>query len=355
FGLLYKAGAWFIRPIGIKSKEKAPLKRVFAAAKGILVTLFSKRILTLLKSFILDVILQRRIIRENFIRWLMHLFIFVGFMMLVFMHALDKLITSKLFPDYYSTINPFMFLRDLFGILVVIGLLIAVYRRFIKRVPRLSTNAMDLYVLLLLAVIMISGIILEGIKITSYTRYKQMVEQYTAAAEAEELRGLEAYWVKEFSVISPHGRDYIDTANLKLGMEIHNMSCVDCHSRPKWAFAGYAVAKAIKPVAGSLDRSGASEILLYIHFLAVFLGLAYLPFSKMFHIVAAPISLVVNEVMGNGKSDAAVATRQIIELDACTHCGTCSLRCSVLAAYETIGNKNILPSEKIQYIKALVR
>ena len=44
---------------------------------------------------------------------------------------------------------------------------------------------------------------------------------------------------------------------------------------------------------------------------------------------------------------------QLMELDACTHCGTCSLRCSVAIAFEEIPNINILPSEKIASIKAL--
>jgi hypothetical protein len=45
----------------------------------------------------------------------------------------------------------------------------------------------------------------------------------------------------------------------------------------------------------------------------------------MFHIIASPISLLVNAVMDNEKSDPAnIATRQAMELDACTHCGTCS-------------------------------
>ncbi len=38
----------------------------------------------------------------------------------------------------------------------------------------------------------------------------------------------------------------------------------------------------------ALDRGGASNILWYIHFLACFIGLAYLPFSKMFHIISTP-------------------------------------------------------------------
>jgi len=107
-------------------------------------------------------------------------------------------------------------------------------------------------------------------------------------------------------------------------------------------------------VALALDRAGASTILWYIHFLACFLGLAYLPFSKMFHIFATPVSLLANAVMEKDTSDPAnIATRQVMELDACMHCGTCSLRCSAAPAFDVRGNDYILPSEKMTFLKTL--
>jgi heterodisulfide reductase subunit C len=44
---------------------------------------------------------------------------------------------------------------------------------------------------------------------------------------------------------------------------------------------------------------------------------------------------------------------QLMELDACTHCGMCTSRCSVAVAFEGIPNINILPSEKLASIKGL--
>jgi heterodisulfide reductase subunit C len=103
-----------------------------------------------------------------------------------------------------------------------------------------------------------------------------------------------------------------------------------------------------------LDELNSRTILLYVHFLACFLGLAYLPFSKMFHIFATPISQMANAVMVRGKSDpASYAVKQIMELDGCMHCGACTLRCSVAVAFQQIPNVNILPSEKIASIKRL--
>ena len=353
-GMLYRISTWFRYRIGIDAKEIPTSARVAAAAKGILLTLFSGKIFTLLRVFILDTLLQIRVLRQDFLRWLMHICLYLGFMLLLLMHALDKYVTAALFAEYYPTINPFMFLRDFFGFMVLIGIAIALYRRFILKVPRLRTGGQDHYAIIILAVIMISGVLLEGSKITSYSKYQEMVDEYTMSADQEELRALEAYWVKDFALVSPNLKGPFDKETLDLGKESHEMTCVQCHSKPQSAFLGYATAKIISPIALGLDRANVPTILWYIHFLACWLGLAYLPFSKMFHIFASPLSLLANSVMAKGISEPAnIATRQVLELDACTHCCTCSLNCSVGVAFETIPNFNILPSEKIASVKAL--
>jgi heterodisulfide reductase subunit C len=74
----------------------------------------------------------------------------------------------------------------------------------------------------------------------------------------------------------------------------------------------------------------------------------------MFHIFATPVSLLANAVMEKDTSDPAnIATRQVMELDACMHCGTCSLRCSAASAFDVRGNDYILPSEKMTFLKTL--
>lgn len=352
-GLIYKIFTWFHRGIGIKAANITTSTRVLSAIKGILRTVFSVRILTLMKVFIVDVLLQARILREDFLRWLMHMSIFWGFILLLLMHAMDGIITQSLFPEYASTLNPFMFLRDLFGFLIIVGIAIAVSRRFILKVPRLKTNGMDHYAIIILAIIMLSGIFLEGLKITSYSRYQEMVDEYGGIDDEKELEALETLWVAEFEVASPRIRKTFDEEILEMGRDLHQMSCASCHSRPKWAFTGFAVAKIFKPFALALDRANIRVFLWHIHFLACFLGLAYLPFSKMFHVFATPISLLANSVMNKETSDPAnIATKQLMELDACTHCCTCSLRCSVAVALNKIDNINILPSEKMVFLKA---
>lgn len=347
-GLVYRISAWFRYKIGRDARNISVSTRISAAIKGILSTLFSAKIGILLKVFILDVLLQTWLLRKDFLRWLAHICIFGGFMLLLLMHALEKYITSVLFADYYSTLNPFMFLRDLFGAMVIVGLALVLYRRFFSKKPRPTTSGVDYYAIIILAAIMILGVLLEATKIVSHSKYEEMVEEY-AMLEEEEAMPLEAYWVEKFSVISPDVKGPFDKDTLEEGKELHEMSCADCHSRPQWAFMGYAVAKVIQPV------YFAHTFMWYLHFLACFIGLAYLPFSKFFHIFATPVTLLLNAVMERGKSDPAnMATKQAIELDACIRCGDCTTRCSVAVAFKQIPNPNILPSEKMAALKALV-
>jgi len=355
-GLIYKIATWLSRKIGVDSKDISTSKRLSSALKGIVVTIFSGKILTLIKIFVLDVILQRKVLNEDAFRWLTHILIYGAFMLLILMHAMDALITSAVFSNYSSTLNPFLFLRELFGALVIIGICMAIYRRFILKPPRLHTNRMDTFVIVLIAIIMVSGIILEGTKIGSYSLYKDMVTDYAGLEEGEEeFKALTALWVHKFGTISPDIKAPFEATLLEEGKELHEMSCSGCHSRPQWAFMGYPIARTLKGAALGLDEAGVHTLLFYIHFLACFIGLAYLPFSKFLHIITAPLSLLANSIMDKKESDPAnIATRQALELDACTHCGACTARCSVGVIVEERGNVNILPSEKIQSIKGAV-
>ena len=352
-GFIYKVSTWFFLKTRVDAQTISPAKRATSALKGIVLTLFSVKILTLIKVFFLDIILQRKVLKEDFLRWLAHILLYGGFMLLLLMHALDKLISAAIFDNYSATINPFMFLRDLFGALVIIGICMAIYRRSILKAPRLTTNPMDIYTIILIAIIMVSGILLEGSKIGSYSLYKQMVTDYAGLEEEEEeFKALTAFWVTNFGTISPDLKKPFDTELLEAGRELHEMSCAGCHSRAQWAFMGYSVAAASRGIALPLDRAGIPTLLWYIHFLACFIGLAYLPFSKFFHIITSPLSILANSVMDRRTSEPAnIATRQALELDACMHCGQCTSRCSVGIVFEQIVNVNILPSEKMQSLK----
>jgi heterodisulfide reductase subunit C len=353
-GLIYKISTWFTRKLGGAGQNFTTSQRVASAAGGLARTLFSARLLLIFKALVVDVLLQARVFKEDFFRWLAHMLIFYGFMLLLLMHALETEITEVLFADYYATVNPFFFLRDLFGVMVLAGVGMAVLRRYFKRPPRLRTAPRDHYAIIILAVIMLSGVGLIGLKITSYTEFMVMVEDYAGLDDEEEIQALEAVWVKDFGLVSPNIQPPFDEDLLAAGQEVHESNCLDCHAPAQWAFSGYAASRIIRPIAIWLDQIGGTTLLWYIHFIACFAGLAYLPFSKMFHIICTPLALIANQVMDPVRSDPAnVLTRQIMELDACTHCGSCSLNCSAAMIYEAIGNELILPSEKMAGLKKM--
>jgi heterodisulfide reductase subunit C/nitrate reductase gamma subunit len=356
-GLIYKISNWFRYEIGPDAQGISTSSRISAAARGMISTLFSAKIMTLLRVLLMDVLLQRWLMKRDFLRWLAHICIYGGFMLLLLMHGLDKLVTAVLFDEYYSTLNPFMFLRDFFGLVVIIGIGFALYRRLISKAPRPRSTGIDYYAIIILAVIMISGIALEGTKIVSYSRYQEMVEEYSGLGEeeTEELRALEAYWVDQFGVVSPNIKGSFENKTLAQGKELHEMSCAGCHSKPQWGFMGYGLATAIRPIALPLDRANVHHLLWYLHFMACFFGLAYLPFSKFFHIFSTPAYLLVDALVEEGRSDPAnLITKQAMQVDACTHCGDCTIRCSVAVALDEIPNPNILPSEKLVACKDLL-
>jgi heterodisulfide reductase subunit C/nitrate reductase gamma subunit len=352
-GLIYKVLSWFRYPINNQAQRITTAGRVSAAAKGVISSLFSIKIFSLIKILILDVLLLARLRRESFLRWLIHLCIFGGFILLLLMHALDQYVTKKLFSEYASTLNPFLFLRNLFGAIVLLGLVSALWRRISDRVMRLTTRRGDIYALLLLLLIILSGFLLEAVKIVSHQRYEEMVSEYSSISDEEEAKALKAYWAKEFAVVFPQTPS-LNSGTLKKGQEVHILNCASCHSKPTAAFVSYGLARAISPTALVLGQKGVRESLRYFHFLVCFLGLAFLPFTKFFHILTSPLVLLINGVTDRTKaSPANIATMQAIELDACTHCAACSLHCSVGPIYRDISNINIWPSEKLAAVNSL--
>ena len=203
-GLTYKVSTWFTKKIGIFGNNITTAQRLRSAAYGVIQVIFSLKILALLKALALDVLLQSRILKESFIRWLAHMLIFYGFMLLLLMHALQSVVSDTLFSGYYPTINPFFFLRDFFGAMVLVGVILAAIRRYLARPRRLRTGRMDHYAIMIVAAIMLSGITLEGLKISSYSEFQRMVEDYSMLDDEDEIQALETFWVKDYGLVSPN-------------------------------------------------------------------------------------------------------------------------------------------------------
>ncbi|MGO9416318.1 MAG: 4Fe-4S dicluster domain-containing protein, partial [Syntrophobacteraceae bacterium] len=352
-GIAYKVSTWFRYSLG--SAKFTVQSRVFAAARGMWQTLWSRQFLTILKAFFLNVLFQARLLRVVPFKWATHFLILGGFTMLLLMHALGRYLNPLIFSNYYSTLNPFLFLRNFFGGMVFIGLGMALFNRFIRRDPaRPPTSFMDVYTLAIFAAIMLSGIALESVKITSISVFREMADEYATGEDEASLKSLEAYWVENYGVVSRWPARPFGPESLAEGNVVHSLNCAQCHSPARWAFMDYGVSRLITPVAVYLDGDGVRSTLYYIHFFLCLFGLAYLPFSKVFHLFTCPICLLANAVMDRFRSNPAnLMTKQILELDACTHCGVCTRNCSMAFIHRIMPNANILPSERFASLKLL--
>lgn len=186
-GMIIKISAWFRYSIGPEKADLRVSRRIAAALKGIVGALFSRKVLTLIRTFFMQVIFQSHILKEDLLRWFAHMFIYGGFAILFFLHVLDNEVVVHFYPQYASTLNPFLFLRDAGGALIVIGIALAIYRRFIRQTHRPMTSSMDIAAMVMVGAIVLSGFLLEATKITSQSTFQRMAEEYAGQVDAPEL------------------------------------------------------------------------------------------------------------------------------------------------------------------------
>ncbi len=350
-GLFFRLSIWFSQELHPPASPVTIGQRIFDSMQSVLRTIFSSKILLIVKSLFVDLLFQKRIFDKSYLRWIAHSLIFFGFIMLLLMHAMDSIIMDRFFLDYQSTLNPYLFLRNLFGVLVLAGVAVAVFRRVSLRSQRLKTYPSDWAALIFIAVIILSGMMLEGAKISSYTTYQNMVEEYGSFDE-QEADALEAFWVQKNGLVSPDFKKPQPEERVAYGMEVNGDSCMECHAANSSAFASFAAKNVAQSISAAVGDSQALTMFWYLHILACLSFLAWLPFSKMFHIIAAPISLIIKGISGDKSGETAtLLTNQMIGLSACTHCGSCSIECSSNMFFESFQNDFILPSEKVQFLK----
>jgi heterodisulfide reductase subunit C len=351
-GTLYRVIRWFTVKIGPDAGQFTVGARGSRAFKSFFSVFFSRNIFRIVPAFFFRIIFQGHILIKDPWRWLMHFSIFAGFLLLVLFHAMDDLISVNLFYDYYPTVNPFLFLRNLCGALVVLGIVIAGVRRLTSKGLKKISTSHDVLALVLLSIMLLSGFILEGSKIISEPIFDEMVENYGDPEDSDALAALQSFWAKNYGVVFAAAPELNDPDLMEAGEEAHLESCIDCHARPAAAFVSNSIAKIIKPIGVWANSIRLDLILWQIHFLCCFAMLAYLPFSKFMHIFTSFVSLMVRSIEDHeALQPANQVTRRVISLDACMNCGQCSLHCSVEPINRVLGNLNILPSHKLGSLK----
>jgi heterodisulfide reductase subunit E len=132
---------------------------------------------SILETFVLDIVFQRRILRRSPLRWFMHFTIFVGWMVLFVMslamflvemihmvtakmgiHGLPEFLDPEIFREILAVPN------DIFSYILLVGIIIAIYRRLFVAKAREATIAYDSVLLIGLTVITVSGFVADGIR-----------------------------------------------------------------------------------------------------------------------------------------------------------------------------------------------
>jgi len=212
-------------------------------------TVLSRKIFSIMKAIFLDVLLQRRLYRQSTKRWVIHSLIFLPFAFR-FTWGLIALIGSLWKPqwspvwvmlDKNHPITAFLF--DLTGIMVILGLALAYLRGLLYRSTQLNgMPKQDLTALSLIGGIVIVGFILEGMRIA--------------------MTG--------------------------------NPSCAS------FAFVGYGISTLFSNPNVLTDVYG---YIWYIHAILTGALIAYIPFSRLLHIIIAPVVLTLNATSESERKD----------------------------------------------------
>ncbi|NWG03546.1 MAG: cytochrome b/b6 domain-containing protein [Syntrophaceae bacterium] len=240
-GITLHLSLWFRGTVGTPSFSAH--EKVSYLAEKIWRVVFSKKIFTLLKVFLIDVLFLRGILKESLSRWTIHTFIYLPFFLRFFI-GLILLILSKVFP-MSSTVAilldknyaPMAFTYDLLGLCVIIGVGGATMRRLQKTFQNRPSSSQDMIVLALLGGILITGFIVEGLRLL-----------LTGIPPSLAISSFVGYPISLFLGILP--------------------------VRWEWVYPyGW-----------------------YVHAILTGLFIIYLPFSKMFHILISPLVLLINSV-----------------------------------------------------------
>jgi len=357
-GLVWRVSAWFRLRIGPDAQALTLFERLAAVSRGTASALVSRSVFRVLAALVFDVLLQYRLFVQAKLRWFAHLLIVAGFTLLLLMHALAALLGDALFPGYQPTLAPYLFLRNLCGAMVFVGAALLLYARGRQQTDLAQTRRLSgAAFMALLGLVLASGFLLEAHKIASPQAFDRMAQQFAGTADSAALQALRALWASEFGVAFGDPNPAPD--RLEQGRELHRNACASCHSVPSSAFVSYPLARVLGPASGLLDAGHAEIWLLYVHLFACFLGLASLPFTRFFHVLAGPLSLLVNSAAperalpARSASPGSRAACRALALDACVRCGICDAHCSVAPLARYLGNPGLLPAHKLLATGAL--
>lgn len=271
-----------------------------------------KRIIAVIKY----AFLQAKVLREKF-PGIMHGAIFFGFVVLfiVTMIIVVQEDFTGLFFHYHFIHGDFYIIwslfGDIFGVVVLIGLCMAIYRRYIVKPTRLDTKKIDTFALALITIIIITGFFNEAMRIalTGFPVFEKVASPFGYAL------------AMPFSLVSDGGLQVSHYINWWI------------HMLAAFSFIGLI----------ATDKIG--------HILISFLNIYYGNIknedaqTKYTVPVISPAEFETAESFGVSKVEE-YTWKQLMDGDACTRCGRCQDNCP---AYLT--EKPLSPKKMINDVK----
>lgn len=145
-------------------------------------------------SFVIEVLFQRKLYRDDRLRWARHVFIYWGFVGL-WIFDMGFFFFTKIF--HLPQEHPFhLFLDaglDLYGGILLVGLAVALIRAYFVRDSR-STIYNDTPAVTLIFIVVVTGFLLEAVRLASSTFEPSMVWSFIGLTMAVPLRGLSLPW-----------------------------------------------------------------------------------------------------------------------------------------------------------------
>jgi Fe-S oxidoreductase/nitrate reductase gamma subunit len=264
------------------------------------------------KDFLINAVAQVRIYDKAY-AGIMHAMIFWGVTTQVIGTAIN-LMQMQLFIPFVELTFPrgnlylaFELVMDLAGIAILLGVLMAAFRRLVLRPKTLETRWDDVYALVLLGLIPVAGFTLEATRLIS---------------------------------VAPHWAN--------------------------WSPVGNAFARFLSAI--GLSQQGAAalhNILIWIHAALGLALLASIPYTKLRHLINTPLNILLRkhdkagipekidnieeaELLGVGRIQE-FTPRQLLSFDACVRCGRCEEACPA-----SISGTNYSPRLFIQSLRQIM-
>jgi len=168
-GILLTLHFWFQG--SVQGEEKSMHRKIGLVSESLWSTFFSKDFLTILKTFLFDVILQRRLLQESVKRWFIHSLIFLP-ILFRFLLSVFTFFVSRIGPESSLAVTLIdknsgftAFANDLCGILILMGIVLSVIQRVIIKPPHVIAETKDNLALLIIGVLVLLGFLAEGVRI----------------------------------------------------------------------------------------------------------------------------------------------------------------------------------------------